>query len=156
MPVYCTPSSVRVSIVPEPTPNTVAAAPVTLAELIVPAPGRIVVQVDVKEETFGGGLYIPRDLARSVHETRPTQGIVVAIGSTVQPLYEDEDDDLRNPPNFVELGDRVVFGKYTGVPIDWAPQGSKGPQYKAVIMDASSVLAKLRTPDQARGLRVRT
>lgn len=136
--------------------NNSTETPVTLAELIIPAPGRIVVQVDVKEEEFAGGLYIPRDLARSVHEQRPTQGTVVSIGTTAPVAYEDIDDDLRNPPDFVEVGDRVVFGKYTGVPIDWAPQGRNGPQFKAVIMDASSVLAKLRTPDQARGLRVRT
>lgn len=128
---------------------------VALGALLDPAPGLIVVQVETKQEVTSSGLVIPVDVARSVHEQRPVQGTVVAIGDY------DEDDDLEVAEDvsapFVTLGDQVIFGRYTGTRVEWVPPGKrKDEKQVCVIMRAADVLAKLRTPEQAKNLKVRT
>lgn len=122
---------------PEPAPS--------LADMIEPLGERIAVLVDTKSEYTPQGLFIPLDTARSIHEEKPTQGQVIKIGPDV--------DD-------VEVGDHVVFGKFTGTRIKHQPKNPDGstkgldPQ-TVIIMDERSVLCKLLTPEQAKNLKIR-
>lgn len=67
-----------------------------------PAPGRVAVRQLGHAEMTEGGIFIP-DTARE----KPTQGVV----TEVCPEYE-QDGELF-PPMY-NIGDIVVFGKYTG------------------------------------------
>jgi chaperonin GroES len=67
-----------------------------------PAPGRIAVRQLGHAELTEGGIYIPATV-----QEKPTQGIVMAVC----PEYE-QDGELF-PPMY-DIGDVVVFGKYTG------------------------------------------
>lgn len=128
---------------------------IALGELLDPAPGLIVVQVETREEVTKSGLVIPVDVARSVHEQRPVQGTVVAVGQ-----YDEDDDlesDIGGEKPFVEVGNHVIFGRYTGTRVEWIPPGKrKDERQVCVLMRAADVLAKVRTPEQAKSLKVRT
>lgn len=124
--------------------------PLSLGDLIEPMPGKIAVQIETKKEMTPGGLYIPIDTARSVHEARATQGRVVAIGS-------DDEDDLASAPSRVSIGDTVIFGKYTGTKISWHPGGDRTKdKEELVIMYEKDLLAILRSPEEARHIKVKT
>ena len=109
----------------------------TLRDLVVPMPGKIVVLVDTKEEITAGGLYIPVETARSVHEERPTQGEVIAIG-------EQDEDDLASSPTVLAVGDRVVFAKFSGTKISWQPDRRR-PKESVVILAEKDILCKIRS-----------
>lgn len=136
--------------------------PIGLGDMIVPMPGKIAVQVETKEEFRPGGLFIPIDTARSVHEQRATQGVVVAHGDD----DPDDEEDLDSPPPRVKVGDVVLFGKYTGTKITWQPPTPEGfvpskdnppPQRQEVIvMYEKDVLAVLLTPEQAKNIKVKS
>jgi len=79
---------------------------------------RILVQVEEPEEQkTAGGIYIP-DTAKE----KPQKGKVVAVGT---------DEDLQK---VIKVGDRVVFGKYTGDEIEY-----DGKKY--LVIQRSDVLA---------------
>lgn len=126
---------------------------VTLGQLVRPMPGKIVVQVETKNEVTPGGLFIPVETARSIHEQRATQGKVVAIGA-------DDEGDLESAPSLVNLGDVVLFGKYTGTKVEWQPPAPEGqprpPKEQVIIMFEKDVLAVLLSPEQATGIKVKT
>lgn len=109
----------------------------SLRELIVPMPGNIVVLIDTKDEITPGGLLIPESTARSLHEERPTQGEVISIG--VQ-----DDDDLASAPSLLEVGDRVIFAKFSGTKISWQPDRRK-PREAVVILKEKDILCKIRS-----------
>lgn len=113
----------------------------SLRELIVPMPGNIVVLIDTREE-MSGGIYIPVETARSLHEERPTQGEVVAIGAQ-------DDDDLTSAPSMLEIGDRVVFAKFSGTKISWQPDRRK-PREAVVILKEKDILCKIRSAPVAK------
>lgn len=127
--------------------NSLAAEePLTLADMIRPAPGKIAVLVESKSERTPSGLLIPIDTVRSIHEEKATQGTVISKG--------DEDDD-----SFVNIGDVVLFGKYTGTKIKYRPERPanepQADQETVIIMTEASVLAVLLTPEQAANFKVR-
>ena len=68
---------------------------------------------EVEEQKTAGGIYIP-DTAKE----KPQRGTVVAIGT---------DEDLKK---VVKVGDKIVFGKYTGDEIDF-----EGKKYLIVKRD---------------------
>lgn len=68
-----------------------------------PLHDRIVVKRIEEEETLQGGLYIP-DTAKE----KPQKGEVVAIGKGKRL------DDGKLAPLDVQVGDRILFGKYSG------------------------------------------
>jgi chaperonin GroES len=68
-----------------------------------PLHDRVVVKRIEETETMQGGLYIP-DSAKE----KPQQGEVVAVGKGKR-----SDDGKLNPPD-VQVGDRILFGKYSG------------------------------------------
>jgi chaperonin GroES len=79
---------------------------------------RILVEVEEPEEQkTAGGIYIP-DTAKE----KPQKGKVVAVGT---------DEDLQK---VIKVGDRVVFGKYTGDEIEY-----NGKKY--LVIQRSDVLA---------------
>lgn len=118
----------------------------SLGDLIRPLPGKVAVLVESKKEWTPSGLFIPVDTARSVHEERATQGTVIAIG-------EDE-EDLESAPLPIKKGDVVIFGKYTGTRIVYQPDRMKDRE-TVIVMQVSSILAVLMSPEEARNLKVR-
>jgi chaperonin GroES len=89
-----------------------------------PLADRVVVKALEEAEQMRGGLYIP-DTAKE----KPQQGEIVAVGPG---KYEDG----KLVPMTVKVGDKVLYGKYSGteVTID-------GEQY--LILRESDVLASL-------------
>ncbi len=98
---------------------------VKLVTEVVPLNGNILISqiLDVKAKI--GSIYIPEN-ARE----RPAEGIVLAIGKK---RYTDYGIDI---PHYVEVGDRVLFGKYAGAVILIDDQ-------EFMIMRESEILAKL-------------
>jgi chaperonin GroES len=79
---------------------------------------RVLVEVEEPEEQkTAGGIYIP-DTAKE----KPQRGKVVAVGT---------DEDLQK---VIKVGDRVVFGKYTGDEIEF-----DGKKY--LVVQRSDILA---------------
>ena len=70
-----------------------------------------------EEQKTAGGLYIP-DTAKE----KPQRGIVVAVGT---------DEDLQK---VIKVGDKIVFGKYTGDEIEF-----EGKKY--LVVQKSDILA---------------
>jgi chaperonin GroES len=92
------------------------------ATKIAPLADRVVVKALEESETMRGGLYIP-DTAKE----KPQQGEIVAVGPG-------RVEDGAKVPMEVKVGDKVLYGKYSGteVTID-------GEQY--LILRESDVLA---------------
>jgi len=79
---------------------------------------RVLVEVEEPEEQkSAGGIYIP-DTAKE----KPQRGKVVAVGT---------DEDLQK---VIKVGDRIVFGKYTGDEIEF-----DGKKY--LVIQRSDILA---------------
>src|SRR5918912_3057971 len=97
---------------------TKSAAGVKLA----PLADRVVVKALEETETMRGGLYIP-DTAKE----KPQQGEVIAVG----PGRFEKD---KRVPMDVKVGDRVLYGKYSGTEIT-----IDGEQY--LLLRESDVLA---------------
>lgn len=116
----------------------------SLAEILEPMPGKIAVQVAVKDEIFGGGLYIPVDVAKSIHGERPTQGVIVAIG----------EESLEEAEHHLAVGDNVVFGKYNGTQISWQPDRREQAQ-KIILLQFKDILCKLNVPEESGNLTVK-
>lgn len=118
----------------------------SIADMIRPCADKIAVLVASKSEHMPSGLFIPEDTARSIHEDRPTQGEIVALGADVEDFG---------------IGDIVIFGKYTGTKIKYRPTKPDGSVDRTVdsqtviVMNESAVLCVLLTPEQARNLKVR-
>ena len=89
-----------------------------------PLEDRVVIMPDDETETMRGGLYIP-DTAKE----KPTQGEIIAVGPG---RYE---KGARVPMD-LKVGDKVLYGKYSGTNITLAGD-------EVVILKASDVLAKL-------------
>jgi chaperonin GroES len=93
---------------------------------------RIVVKRVEQEDQMQGGLYIP-DSAKE----KPQEGEVVAVGNGKRT------DEGKIMPLEVKVGDRILFGKYSG---QEAPK-SVGDEY--LIMREDEVLAILEGASKA-------
>lgn len=71
-----------------------------------PLADRVIVRPLEAEEKTAGGLYIP-DTAKE----KPQQGEVVAVGPGKV------NDDGKNIPMEVKVGDKVLYGKYSGTEV---------------------------------------
>ncbi len=71
-----------------------------------PLADRVVVRPLEAEEKTAGGLYIP-DTAKE----KPQQGEVIAIGPGKT------SDDGKNIPMEVKVGDKILYGKYSGTEV---------------------------------------
>src|SRR6187549_4229050 len=89
-----------------------------------PLEDRVVVMPSEESETMRGGLYIP-DTAKE----KPTQGEVIAVG----PGRFEKGERI---PVDVKVGDKVIYGKYSGTP--FTVEGDE-----VIIIKAGDVLAKL-------------
>src|SRR6476661_8290438 len=90
-----------------------------------PLHDRIVVKRLEQQEAMQGGLYIP-DSAKE----KPQEGEVVAVGNGKK------NDEGKSLPMDVKVGDRILFGKYSGSDIKL-----DGEEY--MIMREDEVLAVL-------------
>ncbi len=72
---------------------------------------------EVEEDKTPGGIYIP-DTAKE----KPQRGTVVAVGT---------DEELKN---VIKVGDKVIFGKYTGDEINF-----EGAKY--LVVQRNDILA---------------
>lgn len=125
-----------------PTPDTEP----TLADLILPMPGKIAVRVDPKEEVTKSGLYLTA--ARSMMETRATSGTVIAVAEDPDSEDADPDSDLDPPHRRVAVGDAVIFGKYAGTRVSYKRE-------EAIILSEREVLAIFLDPEQVSKLRIK-
>jgi chaperonin GroES len=91
---------------------------------IQPLEDRVVILPDDETETMRGGLYIP-DTAKE----KPTQGEVIAAGPG-------RVEKGARVPMDLKVGDRVIYGKYSGTP--FTTEGEE-----VIIIKASDVLAKI-------------
>jgi co-chaperonin GroES (HSP10) len=115
-----------------------------LQDIIEPRPGKIAVLIDAKEEVGAGNLYIPADLAPSLHNPRPTQGTIVSLG----PEDESEEGMMEDDIGSLKVGDRVIFGKYSGVEIKQKGSPGKAPE-RIVILTAKDILARVKVSEGA-------
>ena len=69
-----------------------------------PLEDRVVIMPSEDSETMRGGLYIP-DTAKE----KPTQGEVIAVGPGRM-------DKGARVPMDLSVGDKVIYGKYSGTP----------------------------------------
>lgn len=81
------------------------------------------------ETTTDSGIIVPE-----VAQPKPVRGVVKAIGPG------NLDDDGNYIPMFLNVGDVVVFPKYSGHPMDWEGE-------EVVIMHESEVLALIEFID---------
>lgn len=126
-----------------------------LADLIEPMPGKYAVQVDTKDEITPGGLYIPESTVRSIHDARPNQGVIVAIGEEID---EDDEEALMLPVIPLKVGDRVVFGKYAGTELKYRPPDVDGVRQqfeKIILLEARAILCKIKDPKNADKINVK-
>lgn len=121
-----------------------------LDKIIQPMPGRVAVLVSTKDEITPNGLYIPEDTAKSIHESKPTQGRVVAIGK----YSEDDDAGLEAEDPQFEVGDIVIFGKYSGTQIRYVPDKRKTAE-KIVILSFKDILAKFLIAEEVENVKVK-
>jgi chaperonin GroES len=103
-------------------PSATKAAAKTLK--IVPLADRVAIRPLEDTETMKGGLYIP-DTAKE----KPIQGDVIAVGSGRLEKGERVPMDLK-------VGDRVVYGKYSGTQVDLEGE-------EIILIKESDVIAKL-------------
>ena len=90
---------------------------------IKPLADRVVVKPLEAEEKTKGGLYVP-DTAKE----RPQQGEVIAVGPGRV------SDDGKKIPMEVKVGDRILYGKYSGTEVTY-----DGVEY--LIMRESDIFA---------------
>ena len=91
---------------------------------VAPLADRVVVKALEETESMRGGLYIP-DTAKE----KPQQGEIVAVGPG-------RFDEGKRVPMDVKVGDKVLYGKYSGTEVTL-----DGEQY--LILRESDVLAVL-------------
>ncbi len=93
---------------------------------LVPLHDRIVIRPVVQEEVLASGIVIP-DTAKE----KPQQGEVIAVGPGRL------DDNGKRIAMDVEIGDRVLYAKYTG-------QEVKIDQEELIVLSEKDILAKVR------------
>jgi len=105
--------------------STMATATAAKTKLkIFPLADRVAIRPMEETETMKGGLYIP-DTAKE----KPIQGEVIAVGPGRR-----EKDALV--PMELKVGDRVVYGKYSGTQVELEGE-------EIILIKESDVIAKL-------------
>ena len=98
----------------------------TSATKLVPVHDRLVIRPTVQEEVLASGIVIP-DTAKE----KPQQGDVIAVGPGRL------DDNGKRITMDVQVGDRVLYAKYTG-------QEVKIDQEELIVLSEKDVLAKVK------------
>ena len=91
---------------------------------IVPLADRVAIRPSEDTETMKGGLYIP-DTAKE----KPIQGDVIAVGGGRLEKGE-------RVPMELKVGDRVVYGKYSGTQVELEGE-------EVILIKEADVIAKL-------------
>ena len=91
---------------------------------VLPLGDRVAIRPAEETETMKGGLYIP-DTAKE----KPIQGDVVAVG----PGRTEKGEKV---PMELKVGDRVIYGKYSGTPVELDGE-------EIILIKESDVIAKL-------------
>jgi chaperonin GroES len=91
---------------------------------VLPLGDRVAIKPAEDSETMKGGLYIP-DTAKE----KPIQGDVIAVG----PGRTEKGDKV---PMELKVGDRVIYGKYSGTPVEFEGE-------EIILIKESDVIAKL-------------
>ncbi|MEX0799661.1 MAG: co-chaperone GroES [Dehalococcoidia bacterium] len=115
---------------PKPTARKPAARPATRSGKLVPLGDRILVQQVRQNEVRASGLVIP-DTARE----KPQMGAVLAVGPGRL------DDSGKRVNMDVNVGDRVLYAKYTGQEVPRGVLGAEDEEF--LILKESDILAKL-------------
>jgi len=90
-----------------------------------PIDDRVVVEFEEAEETTQGGIVLPESA-----KEKPQRGKVIAVG---QGKLLDNGERVACS---VQVGDRIIFGKYSGTEVKY-----DGKEYK--ILRESDILAKI-------------
>lgn len=96
-----------------------------MASKLIPLADKLVLRPIVQEEVLSSGIVIP-DTAKE----KPNQGEVIAVG----PGRRDEDG--KNIPMDVKVGDRVLYAKYTG-------QEIKVENEELIVLNERDLLCKV-------------
>ena len=105
-------------------------ASVKLAVQIEPLGDRVVILPLEQEQVTASGIVIP-DTASG---EKPQEGEVIALGSGGF-------GDLANPNDFLNVGDKVLFGKYAGDEVKL--KNTDGKEIEVKILRLDSVLGKV-------------
>ena len=105
-----------------------------LAVKIEPLGDRVVVMPIEKETTTKSGIVIPETATGE----KPQEGIVLALGNG---KIKFDGKDLSNPRDFLKIGDRVLYGKYSGDDVKMKTTDGKDVDVKVIRLD--SVLGKI-------------
>lgn len=108
-------------------PSFMATASVPkLAVEIHPLGDRVVVLPLEAEQVTASGIVIP-DTAKG---EKPQEGIILAIGNGGM------GEDKVNPADFVKVGDKVLFGKYSGDEVKLKTKEGKDIEVKILHVDS--------------------
>ncbi len=102
-----------------------------LAVKIEPLGDRVVVMPLEKEQVTASGIVIPD----TANKEKPQEGMVIALGTG------GIGEDKVNPKDFLKVGDKVLFGKYSGDEVKMKTKDGKEIEVKILHLD--SVLGKV-------------
>ncbi|NOS68021.1 MAG: co-chaperone GroES [Candidatus Peribacteraceae bacterium] len=105
-----------------------------LAIQIEPLGDRVVVMPVEKETTTKSGIVIP-DTASG---EKPQEGVVLAMGNGKMKF---DGKELSNPKDFLKVGDRILYGKYSGDEVKLKTTDGKDVEVKVLRLD--SILGKI-------------
>ena len=97
-----------------------------LAVSIEPLGDRVIVMPLEKEQVTASGIVIP-DTAKG---EMPQEGLVIAVGKGG--IGENAD----NPSEFLKVGDKVLFGKYSGDEVKLKDKSGKEIEVKVLRLDS--------------------
>jgi chaperonin GroES len=97
-----------------------------LAVTIQPIGDRVVVMPLEKEQVSASGIVIPETSSKE----KPQEGIVIALGKG------GIGKDTANPSEFLKVGDKVLFGKYSGDEVKLKSKSGKDIEVKILHLDS--------------------
>jgi chaperonin GroES len=105
-----------------------------VSDLIIPSQGRVLVQV-LNERAAKEKRVVWMPPGNSVDNEKPTQGIVVAVNPDDEYVIN-EGSESERVERIYNLGDAVIFGKFTGTTILLDDQ-------RYILLRESDILAKI-------------
>src|SRR5437899_3020379 len=100
-----------------------------LAVSIQPLGDRVVVMPIEAELVTASGIVIP-DTAKG---EKPQEGVVIALGKGG---IETSEGKVSNPHDFLKIGDKVLYGKYSGDDVKLKDKDNKDVEVKILRLDS--------------------
>ncbi len=100
-----------------------------LAVSIQPLGDRVVVLPIEAEQVTASGILIP-DTAKG---EKPQEGIIIALGKG---KIVSDGKESSNPADFLKVGDKVLFGKYSGDEVKLKDKDGKDVEVKILHLDS--------------------